>query len=65
MHWEEIEEKILSPYAALASKSKGRLHEESDCEIRTCFQRDRDKIIHSNSFRRLKYNQKVITIEQG
>jgi dGTPase len=65
MHWEEIEEKILSPYAALASKSKGRLHEESDCEIRTCFQRDRDKIIHSNSFRRLKYKTQVLLLPEG
>lgn len=63
--WEDIEEKILSPYATLASKSKGRLHEEDACEIRTCFQRDRDKIIHSNSFRRLKYKTQVLLLPEG
>ena len=65
IHWEKIEKQILSPQAALASNSKGRKHFETPCEIRTCFQRDRDKIIHSKSFRRLKYKTQVLLLPEG
>lgn len=64
-HWEEIEKKILSPNATLAVNSKGRECFETPCEIRTCFQRDRDKIIHSKSFRRLKYKTQVLLLPEG
>ena len=48
---QEIREKeYLSPYASLSGESKGRLKEEEECDIRTVFQRDRDRIIHSKSF---------------
>lgn len=57
--YEEIERSFLSPKAVLSSKSKGRLRKEADCPIRTCFQRDRDRIIHSKSFRRLKHKTQV------
>lgn len=56
---EKLEEKYLAPYAALASRSKGREREEEPDAIRTCFMRDRDRIIHSKSFRRLKHKTQV------
>lgn len=56
---EEREKKFLSPYAALSSKTKGRKSPEKECDIRTAFQRDRDKIIHCKSFRRLKHKTQV------
>ena len=56
---EEIEEKTLSKYATLSKNSKGRTREEEDCTQRTKFQRDRDRIIYSKAFRRLKYKTQV------
>jgi len=56
---EAREKKFLSPHAALSSKSKGRKRPEKECDIRTAFQRDRDKIIHCKSFRRLKHKTQV------
>lgn len=56
---EKREKKFLSPYAALSSKTKGRKTPEKECEIRTAFQRDRDKIIHCKAFRRLKHKTQV------
>ncbi len=56
---EEREKKFLSPYATLSSKTKGRKRLEKECDIRTAFQRDRDKIIHCKSFRRLKHKTQV------
>ena len=65
LRWEEIERQILSPHAALSSQSRGRLKEEEPCSVRTCFQRDRDRIIHSKSFRRLKYKTQVLLLPEG
>lgn len=62
---EEIEKKILHPKACLSSQSKGRLKPEKEGEIRTCFQRDRDRIIHSKSFRRLKHKTQVFLAPKG
>lgn len=56
---EDREKKYLSPYAALSSKTKGRKNAEKECDFRTAFQRDRDKIIHCKSFRRLKHKTQV------
>lgn len=58
-HSEKIERNILSPHAALSAESKGRQRPEEPCSIRTDFQRDRDRIIHSKSFRRMKHKTQV------
>ncbi|AUG57791.1 MAG TPA: deoxyguanosinetriphosphate triphosphohydrolase [Ruminiclostridium sp.] len=63
--YELIEEKILSPYASLSSKSKGRKFPEPQCEVRTCFQRDKDRIIYSKAFRRLKHKTQVFISPEG
>ena len=57
--FERQEKETLSPTACLSSQSRGRRHPEKDCFIRTCFQRDIDRIIHSESFRRLKHKTQV------
>ena len=53
------EEALLSPYAQKSSATKGREREEAPCNFRTDFQRDRDRIIYSNSFKRLKNKTQV------
>jgi len=62
---EEIERDTLSPRAALAAESKGREHDEPQDPIRTVFQRDRDRIVHSKSFRRLKHKTQVFLAPEG
>jgi len=62
---EETEKLTLSPSACLSKNTKGRKKPEAECEIRTCFQRDRDRIIHSKSFRRLKYKTQVLLLPEG
>lgn len=62
---EEIEAGTLSEYACLSVTSRGRLHEEEKCPLRTCFQRDRDRIIHCKSFRRLKHKTQVFLSPEG
>jgi dGTPase len=56
---EQREARELAPYAALAAKSRGRTYDEPDHELRTPFQRDRDRIIHSSAFRRMAYKTQV------
>lgn len=61
----EIEEKYLSPYACKSKDTKGRERPLTPCEVRTEFQRDRDRIIHSKSFRRLKHKTQVFLAPEG
>ena len=62
---ETLERQVLSPRAALAGQSKGRVRHEPECDIRTCYQRDIDRIIHSKSFRRLKQKTQVFLRPEG
>lgn len=55
----------LSEYAAFSKYSKGRNREERPCDIRTCYQRDRDRIIHCKAFRRLKHKTQVFLAPAG
>lgn len=59
----EIE--YLSPYATLSKASKGREREEEECDVRPVFQRDRDRILHCKSFRRLKQKTQVFLLPKG
>lgn len=59
------ERRTLSKYAVLSSETQGRATAEPLCEIRTEFQRDRDRIIHSKSFRRLKHKTQVFLSPEG
>lgn len=61
----EIEERFLSPYACRSADTKGRLREEPACPMRTDFQRDRDRIIYSKAFRRLKNKTQVFFSPDG
>ncbi len=62
---ERREQEYLSPYAALSMYSKGREKQEEQCDIRPVFQRDRDRILHSKSFRRLKDKTQVFLTPEG
>lgn len=62
---EQLERQILSPYATLSVNSKGRIRKEEKCNVRTDFQRDRDRIIHCKSFRRLKHKTQVFLSPEG
>ncbi len=59
------EKEVLSPLAAFSCETKGRLREEEECSVRTPFQRDRDRIIHCSSFRRLKHKTQVFLSPEG
>lgn len=61
----EWEEKFLSPYATRSRESKGRARAEEPCGFRTDFQRDRDRIIYGNSFKRLKNKTQVFFAPEG
>lgn len=62
---EKREWEILSPYACHSTDSKGRDRAEEECDIRPVFQRDRDRILHSKSFRRLKDKTQVFLTPEG
>jgi dGTPase len=65
---EEIERQergLLAPYAALSAESQGREYPEEEHPFRTCFQRDRDRVIHAKAFRRLEYKTQVFVYHEG
>jgi len=62
---EALEGQMLSEKASCAAQSKGREREEHECEIRTCYQRDIDRVIHSRTFRRLKRKTQVFLSPEG
>ena len=62
---EDIEQRTLSPFATLSQNTKGRREKVPPCDLRTEFQRDRDKIIHCKSFRRLKHKTQVFITPEG
>ncbi len=62
---EELEERTLHRRAARSTRSRGRKLPEEPCPLRTCFQRDRDRIIHSKAFRRLKHKTQVFLAPRG
>lgn len=62
---ENNEKLILSPKACFSAESRGRTRQEEECNVRTCFQRDRDRIIHCLSFRRLKHKTQVFLAPTG
>lgn len=64
-NYEQFEMDYLSGRAAKSKLSKGRLIEEPKCEIRTDYQRDRDRILHSKAFRRLKHKTQVFLSPEG
>ncbi len=63
--FEALEEKILAPYAMKSKDTDGRMYEESQHDIRTCYQRDRDRIVHCEAFRKLEYKTQVFVIFEG
>jgi len=60
-----VERSILGPEACASSDSKGRQRHEPPCPLRTCFQVDRDRIVHTKAFRRLKHKTQVLLLPEG
>jgi len=62
---ESYEKKILAPFACFSSESRGRQYPQQEHPIRTVFQRDRDRVIHSAAFRRMEYKTQVFVNHEG
>ncbi len=65
LHTQQIEQLALCKYACPSAASRGRMRPEPECPLRTCFQRDRDRIVHCKSFRRLKQKTQVFLSPEG
>jgi len=63
--WEALEHQILASWARFADESQGRVRPEPEDPIRTCYQRDRDRVLHSKAFRRLKHKTQVYIAPEG
>ncbi|UCF95614.1 MAG: deoxyguanosinetriphosphate triphosphohydrolase [Desulfobacterales bacterium] len=63
--FEKREKKFISPFGCLSAESRGRPTEEKPCPVRTAFQMDRDRIVYSNAFRRLKHKTQVFLSPLG
>ena len=61
----EKREELLAPYAQKSKDSKGRRHKEPEHNYRSCYQRDRDRIIYSTAFRKLEYKTQVFVNHEG
>src|SRR5688500_19822797 len=61
----ERERSLLAHYASLAAETRGRRHKEAEHPLRSPFERDRDRIIHSSAFRRLEYKTQVFVNHEG
>ena len=62
---EARENRLFAPYGMRSARSRGRRYPEPEDPLRTCYQRDRDRIIHSSSFRRLEYKTQVFVNHEG
>ena len=62
---EALEERMIAPYGVLSRNTKGRQKDEEPCPVRTCFQRDVDRITHCKAFRRLKHKTQVFLQPEG
>ncbi|MCX6741517.1 MAG: HD domain-containing protein, partial [Candidatus Parcubacteria bacterium] len=61
----EKQEELLGAYAQKSKFTKGRVHKEEEHKYRSCYQRDRDRIIYSTAFRRLEYKTQVFVNHEG
>ncbi len=64
---EQLEQTMLAPQAAFSAQSRGRLREEAEDpnDVRTCYQRDTDRVVHSKAFRRLMHKTQVFLQPEG
>ncbi len=62
---DDIEDRVLAPYGSRSKLSRGRFYPEDEPDYRTCFQRDRDRILHTTAFRRLEYKTQVFINYEG
>ena len=62
---EQNEDQALAPYAIRSKNTHGRLYPEAEADYRTCYQRDRDRILHTTAFRRLEYKTQVFINYEG